>query len=435
MNLGIVVTVRVKSSRIHEKALQYVDFKRRAIEVLLDNVVNDEYPVVMAIPESKENDILEQIAFEKGVVVYRGEDDSPLHRLLAAAKDNDFEYVVRVTADDILIDSLLMFNMIRFSLNGNLDYCYMRKCPEGVATEVIRVSALERVANENKDKSIEFISYYLKNRFKTREYYPPFEYQFPYRLVMDYEEDLTLLRILFCCLSNPGTLDIINFLKKHKYLLRINHLPEVTVYTCNYNTADYIIDCMESVLNQDFDDFEYIVLDDGSTDNSMDVIMEYYSKLSPVQQKRVKVIRNEENSGLVYSSNKCTVLGRGRFIVRVDSDDTIHPNFISETVTQARLDESDGVLTGYNETKSALTATAEILENMWHPACALLSRWCVNELKYKDGLTPGFEEGKEFYNRWRKVYKTSFIPKPLWNYRRREGQKTQDPSHPKNEAI
>jgi spore coat polysaccharide biosynthesis protein SpsF (cytidylyltransferase family) len=431
-NVGIIVTARVGSTRLKNKVLQEIN-GRRAIDILLDHVVTDMYPVVLAIPDLPEDNILQQIAEERGIDFFRGFNDSPLHRLAQCADDMGFDYIVRVTADDILIDMTLLRNQVKMTIARDHEYVYMSRCPDGIAAEVIKTSALLDVAKKTAGRSIEYVSYELKNKYKTFEYYPPFEYQFPAKLTLDYEDDLTVLRILYSSMYKPGTLDIINFLKKNKWALDINHVPLVTVYTCNYNTAPYIADCMDSVFSQDFQDFEFIVLDDHSSDDSVNVIMEYYSRLPIQQQKKTRVVCNEKNIGLPASCNKVLTLARGGYIVRVDSDDRLHPDFLVRTTGQSRLDYTQAVLTGYTSVDEKLAKLNDTLKNMWHPACALLSRWVVNEIKYREGVQ--YCEGDIFYKEFRKHYKSSFIPDALWDYRQRPGQKTAQPDHPNNKGA
>jgi len=430
-NVGIIITARVNSSRLYQKVLQKIN-DRFAIDILLDHIVNDFCQVVLAIPDTEEDDILESIAKARGVEVFRGYNDSPLHRIAACAKQYGFEYVARVTSDDILIDLFLLLRQIKWAMRGDRDYVYMRRCPDGIGGEVIKTSVLEDVVMRVGEKPIEFVSYEIKNKnnYNTAEYFPGFEYQFKARLTMDYEEDLTLIRILLSCMVNPGTLDIINFLKKNRWCLEINRLPAVTVYTCNYNTAPYIVDCMESVMRQSFDDFECIVLDDHSTDDSMNIITEYISKLPMQKQRQIRVVRNEANIGLPSSCNKVLSMARGVYIVRVDSDDRLHPDYLSRTTEQARIDNTQGVFTGYTRVDEQLNELGEVIKNEWHPACALLSRWVVNEIKYRDGVQ--YCEGDIFYKDFRKHYHHSFISEPLWDYRQRPGQKTSHADHPKN---
>jgi len=435
-NVGLIITARVGSKRLPQKVLRKIN-GRRTIDILIDHCLpsDDAYAVVLAIPDLQEDDILEEIGNERGLIVYRGENKSPLHRIHEAAILYEFDTVIRITSDDILIDQSLLRNQLKFHINGGHDYTYIGRCPEGIAGEVINVDALRRVVEKVGNKNIEFPGYHFKTRdFYWKEFYPPSpgkEYQFSFRLTMDYEEDLILLKVIHSCLREPfGTLDIINFLKQNRYLLNINKLPEVTVYTCNYNTGDYIVDCMKSVVNQTFQDFEYIVVDDCSTDDSMNKIAEYYSTLNREQQTKVKVLRNEENKGLPSNCNMVLDIARGKYIFRLDSDDVLASGGIERMLETAKLENSHGVLSGYYNTKPGLSVTSETLDNEWHPAGCLLSTWCVNELKYKDDLD--YLEGREFFDRFNKQYNISFIPEPLWYYRQRPGQKTASPDHPDN---
>lgn len=429
-NVVIVITARVNSKRIPEKVLQKIDH-RRSIEVLFDHVVNPKYPVILAIRQNKEDDILEEIATDRGIQVYRGYDDSPMHRLFHCAYDGGFEHVVRVTTDDILIDLTILMNQIRFHVNGGHDYTFCRRIPEGCAAEVISIDALEKVINDVGNKSIEFVSYYLKNKFKTFEYYPhSLDFQKNYRLTMDYPEDLMLLKILFASMVNPGTLDIINFLKKYPYFSQINHLPSVTVYTCNYNTSKYVTETIRSVLNQSYQDFEYIVIDDCSTDESMNVLSEFYTKLELKDQSKIKILRNDKNIGLPATCNKVLEIARGKYIVRIDSDDVIDREFLRVMVDNINIDESHGVISSYRRIDESGNAFEEVHKNDYHPGCALLSKWVCNELKFKENLK--YLEGAEFFERFNKKYKLTFVDNVLWGYRKRDGQKTQSAEHPNN---
>lgn len=427
---GIVITARLKSSRLKEKALQKINNKF-AIDILLDRVVNNKYPVIMAIPENPEDDILKEIAESKGIEVYRGYDKSPLHRLHGCANHFNFENVVRITIDDILIDLTVLLNQIKFHLRGNHEYTYCRRIPEGCAAEVIRTNVLNDVVADVGNKPIEFTSYYIKNKYNTFEYFPDMEYQFPYRLTLDYEEDLMMLRLIFACLAEPiGTLDIINFLKSHKYFLQINKLPVATIYTCNFNTSKYILDTIESVLNLRFQEFEFIIIDDHSRDDSMDRITEYYTKLERPQQEKIKILRNDKNIGLSACSNKALELARGKFIMRIDSDDVIKDDIIDQMLDTISIENTQACLSGYFEVDEKLNIISQIKDNMFHPACALISTWTANELKYQENIK--YLEGKDFWERFQKKYKYSFLQAPLWKYRRRPGQKTQDKNHPNN---
>lgn len=96
-------------------------------------------------------------------------------------------------------------------------------------------------------------------------------------------------------------------------------MPEVTVVMPVYNAQDYLITAVESILNQSYCDFEFIIIDDGSIDNSYQILNEYALKDS-----RIVLIRRE-NKGLVYTLNQACDLAKGAFIARMDADDEALP--------------------------------------------------------------------------------------------------------------
>lgn len=433
--LGIIVTVRLKSSRIPEKALQKIAGKT-AIEILLNNLISDDdmFPVILAIPENSDDDILKEIGESKGVEVYRGQDESPLHRLYYCAKHYGFENVVRITCDDILIDQLLMRNMIKQHLGRNRDYTFMRRCPEGVAGEVIKTSILQKIVEEVGEQPIEFVSYYIKRHYKAWEYYPDFAYQFPYRCTMDYPEDLTLLRIIFGNIPEPiGTLDIIHYLRKHPIVTQINRLPTLTLYTSVFNNTDYIIDCLKSIVNQNYQDWELIIIDDYSEDNGPVKILEYYSVLPRDTQAKIKILRNKENRGLPANCNSALTMARGKYIMRVDSDDVLEDGALDKFVEAIKLNGSQAVISAYTKTDYQLNPVSDEKASFAHAGCALMSRWTANEIKFRDGIN--YLEGQEFFKRFQQLYKTTMLDTKLWKYRQHPESKTEEKEHPDNNGI
>ena len=83
-----------------------------------------------------------------------------------------------------------------------------------------------------------------------------------------------------------------------------------------YNTEKYLSEAIESILNQTYSDFEFIIIDDGSTDKSLEIIQQYAQK-----DKRIRVILNKENIGLAKSLNKGIAQAKGKYIARMDADD------------------------------------------------------------------------------------------------------------------
>ena len=104
---------------------------------------------------------------------------------------------------------------------------------------------------------------------------------------------------------------------------------KVSVILPAYNAEKYIDEAIKSILLQSFTDYEFIIINDGSTDNTLKIIESFQS-----QDKRIKVI-NRENKGLVYSLNEGISVAKGEYIARMDADD------ISEI---ARLEEQVALL-------------------------------------------------------------------------------------------
>ena len=106
---------------------------------------------------------------------------------------------------------------------------------------------------------------------------------------------------------------------KNIKLKKIIKKPLVTIYITNHNYGKYINKAIRSVLDQSLNEFELIIIDDGSTDNSLKIIDQYknHRKIISVYQK---------NKGLTVSNNIALRLSRGKYIIRLDADDWLDPN-------------------------------------------------------------------------------------------------------------
>src|SRR3569832_772220 len=105
----------------------------------------------------------------------------------------------------------------------------------------------------------------------------------------------------------------------HDPRYRQTHVPRVSVLMAAYNSAAYIGEAIESVLNQTMDDFELIVVDDGSTDHSPGIIARY------VEQDVRVIVHRQENQGIGGATNQALRLARARYVAILESDDTKEP--------------------------------------------------------------------------------------------------------------
>lgn len=94
----------------------------------------------------------------------------------------------------------------------------------------------------------------------------------------------------------------------------MNKKPLVTVFTPVYNCGEYLQETIESVLNQTFTDFEYLLVDDCSTDNSVAIIEQF-------SDPRIRLIKNRENKGISYNRNLGIEKSNGKYLAMLDGDD------------------------------------------------------------------------------------------------------------------
>lgn len=112
--------------------------------------------------------------------------------------------------------------------------------------------------------------------------------------------------------------------------------PKVSVIMSVFNEEDCVGGTIESVLNQTFSDFEFIIINDCSTDGTRKILESYASK-----DRRIKILINKENMGAARSSNRGVENSKGEYIARIDAADICHPSRLEK---QARfLDENKNV--------------------------------------------------------------------------------------------
>jgi GT2 family glycosyltransferase len=106
-----------------------------------------------------------------------------------------------------------------------------------------------------------------------------------------------------------------------------NSVPLVSVLMSVYNGQQYLVEAIESIRSQTFTGFEFIILDDASSDDTWNILESYAKK-----DARITLIHNEENIGLTRSLNKGLSVARGKYIARQDADDVALPQRFEEQV-------------------------------------------------------------------------------------------------------
>jgi glycosyltransferase involved in cell wall biosynthesis len=116
--------------------------------------------------------------------------------------------------------------------------------------------------------------------------------------------------------------------------------PEISIILPAYNAEKYIAETISSLLSQTFENFELLILDDGSTDNTIAVIKNF-------NDSRIQLIENAQNLGLIRTLNKAAALCKGRYTARMDADDIALPNRLQLQKNYLDKNEKTAAIAGW----------------------------------------------------------------------------------------
>lgn len=144
--------------------------------------------------------------------------------------------------------------------------------------------------------------------------------------------------------------------------------PDVTVLMSVYNGERYLEDAIESILGQTFHDFEFIIINDGSTDGTKDTLTRYQR-----MDDRIRVY-DQENRGLIAALNRGCQLARGKYIARMDADDISLPERLARQLYYMEAHPEVGVLGTWTE---SIDDSGRLLETQRLPTAPSLIRWAL----------------------------------------------------------
>jgi glycosyltransferase involved in cell wall biosynthesis len=204
--------------------------------------------------------------------------------------------------------------------------------------------------------------------------------------------------------------------------------PKISVIMPNYNAGLFIAEAIEGVLNQTFKEFEFIIIDDGSTDDSWSIIQKYAQK-----DPRIIALKNEKNVKICKTLNRGLEIARGDYIARMDSDDVATPTWLSTILlfmektgnrqvgvcgSNFFMIDANGKDIGkktFPETDEACKQAFWFRNPMGHNT-VLIRKKCFAELGvYDDNFLPA--EDLELWMRFGQKYKLHNIQKFLVKYR------------------
>lgn len=180
-------------------------------------------------------------------------------------------------------------------------------------------------------------------------------------------------------------------------------MPKISVLLPTYNDAKYLPLAIESILNQSFADFELIIVNDCSTDQTLKIALSYAQR-----DKRITVLSNDKNSGICVSLNRGLEIAQGEYVARMDGDDFSYPNRLQQqldymiqnpdvVVSGSYIDVCDENLEVKNIRKYHL-ADVEIRKKLFryspfaHPATI----WRTSVVKSCGGYSNAFLVGQDY---------------------------------------
>lgn len=209
--------------------------------------------------------------------------------------------------------------------------------------------------------------------------------------------------------------------------------PKVSVVMSVYNGEDFLHQAIKSVLTQTFTDFEFLIVNDGSTDGTGEILASYYDP-------RIIVIKNEENVGLAASLNRAITMARGEYIARQDADDISYPERFTNQV--ALLDSNPeigivGVKTEQIDSQNKVlqvlnppTQNAELQATMLRFCCLIHGSTmfrrsaALNHGGYNIQMRTG--QDYDFWLRISENWDMVSLPHSLYCYRRHDGMASQE---------
>lgn len=190
-----------------------------------------------------------------------------------------------------------------------------------------------------------------------------------------------------------------------------------------YNGERYLSPAIQSILGQTFENFELLIIDDGSTDHTPEIIGQF-------NDPRIRVITNEENIGLIGTLNKGIGLASGRYVARMDSDDWSAPDRLSKQWSFMEIHPEVGIcgtwITAIRESESELwvyPASNEaircrmLFSSALAHATVMIRRTMLMENHLEYAADYIYAEDYELWSRCMDYFTLACLPESLYNYR------------------
>jgi spore coat polysaccharide biosynthesis protein SpsF len=255
--IAFIIQARMQSTRLPGKILMPMPIGSKF--TLLGQIISSlkssksNATIYIATSLNKENEVLEQVAFDNGVQCFRGSEEDVLSRFISILEKESFDVVVRLTADNPIVDVAFLDKTITHHINSQKEYTYTSGLPLGMNFEVINSKAILSLKNKNlSELDKEHVTLYLKssNEYSCETFTVASDENYSnVRVTIDYPSDYLVVSSLFILhleTKIPIGLDIIRHAKLHyPFLLECNQL---NVQKGNYKTLEQEIEAAIPVL-------------------------------------------------------------------------------------------------------------------------------------------------------------------------------------------
>lgn len=247
-NIAVVIAGRLKSTRLKEKALLKLG-EITTIEKCIKNACNFDNvnSVILATSTLESDDALKDYTFSDAVIFHRGDPEDVIDRYLTIVCQLKVDVIVRVTADNPYIDNEILQILLESHFKTGADYTTAKEAAIGTNLEIINATALETVKTFFPNAAYsEYMTWYFANNpdyFKLNYVTLPEDLVRPYRLTLDFDEDLIMFRKIeenLTAKNSEYTLrDIFEFLDANKNIRNMNAQIQA-----KYKTDQALIDTL-----------------------------------------------------------------------------------------------------------------------------------------------------------------------------------------------
>lgn len=199
-------------------------------------------------------------------------------------------------------------------------------------------------------------------------------------------------------------------------------MPRVSIISGCFNNEKYLEEALLSVLNQTYKDFEYVVIDDNSTDSSLHILRKWSERDS-----RLRIIHNTKNLGLANTLNKAIDLTDSDYVVRFDTDDKMYPHRLDRQLTYMQVEKIELLgssikslntcftkITHYPKEHDAIKLQLLFQTAFAHPSI-IFKRNSLGSMRYDSTIK--YAEDYDLWVRLSETVRMGNIREPLIHYR------------------